>query len=173
MLNAPRYRPDVDGLRAIAVLAVVGYHAFPDLVPGGFVGVDVFFVVSGYLITGLILGSLERGRFSFAEFYARRVKRIFPALIAVLLSCGALGWFVLLPDEYRQLGKHVAAGAGFVSNFMLWREADYFDVLSDLKPLLHLWSLGIEEQFYIVWPILLYAFWRRRTAAPSPVRSAR
>ncbi|HUK05798.1 MAG TPA: acyltransferase family protein, partial [Burkholderiales bacterium] len=164
MLNAPRYRPDVDGLRAIAVLAVVGYHAFPDLVPGGFVGVDVFFVVSGYLITGLILGSLERGRFSFAEFYARRVKRIFPALIAVLLSCGALGWFVLLPDEYRQLGKHVAAGAGFVSNFMLWREADYFDVLSDLKPLLHLWSLGIEEQFYIAWPILLYAFWRRQTA---------
>ena len=162
MLNAPHYRPDVDGLRAIAVLTVVGYHAFPDLVPGGFIGVDIFFVISGFLISSLILGSLERGRFSFAEFYARRIKRIFPALLAVLLACGALGWFVLLPDEYRQLGKHVAAGAGFVSNFVLWKEADYFDVLSDLKPLLHLWSLGIEEQFYIVWPVLLYATWRRR-----------
>src|SRR5712691_6651922 len=107
------YRPDVDGLRAIAVLAVLGYHAFPSLLPGGFAGVDVFFVISGFLISGIILDDLRKDRFSLANFYWRRVRRIFPALILVLAACLALGWQLLLPDEYSELGKHVAAGAGF------------------------------------------------------------
>jgi peptidoglycan/LPS O-acetylase OafA/YrhL len=141
------YRPDVDGLRAVAVLAVLAFHAFPEALPGGFVGVDVFFVISGFLISGLILQGLQHGTFSFADFYWRRVRRIFPALVLVLAACLALGWLVLLPDEYSQLGKHVAAGAAFVSNIVLWREAGYFDVAAALKPLLHLWSLGVEEQF--------------------------
>ena len=152
------YRPDVDGLRALAVLAVLGYHAFPGALPGGFAGVDIFFVISGFLITGIILEDLQRGRFTFANFYWRRVRRIFPALILVLAACLALGWQLLLPDEYTQLGKHVAAGAGFVSNIALWREAGYFDSAAELKPLLHLWSLGVEEQYYLVWPLLLFLF---------------
>ena len=156
------YRPDVDGLRALAVLAVLGYHAFPGAVPGGFVGVDVFFVISGFLITGIILDELGRGRFTFTGFYWRRIRRIFPALILVLAACLALGWRVLLPDEFAQLGKHVAAGAAFVSNIALWRESGYFDAAAELKPLLHLWSLGIEEQFYIFWPLLLAWFVRKK-----------
>ena len=124
-LSHPKYRPDIDGLRAIAVLSVVAHHAFPGTVKGGFTGVDVFFVISGFLISTIILENLARGTFSFVEFYARRVRRIFPALILVLASSTAFGWFALFPDEYAQLGKHVAAGAGFVSNFVLWSEAGY------------------------------------------------
>jgi peptidoglycan/LPS O-acetylase OafA/YrhL len=155
MSAAHAYRPDVDGLRAIAVLAVLGYHAFPGVVPGGFAGVDVFFVISGFLITGIILDDLGRGRFTFANFYMRRIRRIFPALILVLAATLLIGWRVLLPDEFTQVGKHVAAGAGFVSNIALWMEAGYFDSAAELKPLLHLWSLGVEEQYYMVWPLLL------------------
>ncbi len=155
------YRPDVDGLRAVAVLAVLGYHAFPGAMPGGFAGVDVFFVISGFLITGIILDDLKAGRFTLAGFYWRRIRRIFPALILVLAAVLLLGWQVLLPDEFRALGKHVAAGAGFVSNIALWREAGYFDAAAELKPLLHLWSLGIEEQYYLLWPLALMLFFRR------------
>jgi peptidoglycan/LPS O-acetylase OafA/YrhL len=158
----PSYRPDVDGLRAIAVLAVVAFHAFPRAAPGGFAGVDVFFVISGFLISSIIFDDLKSGRFSFAGFYWRRVRRIFPALVLVLAACLALGWLLLLPDEYAALGKHVAAGAAFASNIALWREAGYFDTASDLKPLLHLWSLGVEEQYYLVWPMLLFLFRKRR-----------
>jgi peptidoglycan/LPS O-acetylase OafA/YrhL len=157
-----KYRPDIDGLRAIAVLSVLGYHGFPDVVQGGFIGVDVFFVISGFLISGILLGEIERGAFSLTRFYVRRILRIFPALITVLGACWAFGWFWLLGDEYARLGKHIAAGAGFVSNLVLWREAGYFDNTADTKPLLHLWSLGVEEQFYIIWPLLLYAIWRFR-----------
>ena len=149
------YRPDIDGLRAIAVASVVIFHAFPDWLPGGFVGVDIFFVISGFLISGIILGDLNNERFSFVDFYARRVRRIFPALIVVLAACLVLGWFVLLTVEYEFLGLHTVAGAGFVSNLLLWSEAGYFDVAASLKPLLHLWSLGVEEQFYLFWPLLL------------------
>lgn len=156
------YRPDVDGLRAVAVLAVVGYHAFPGAVRGGFVGVDVFFVISGYLITTLILADLRQGSFSLLEFYRRRVRRIFPALLLVMAAVGVFGWFALLPHEYALLGKHLAAGAGFVSNLALWSEAGYFDEVAETKLLLHLWSLAIEEQFYLVWPLLLAWAWRRR-----------
>ena len=161
-LSHPKYRPDIDGLRAVAVLAVVAFHAFPNWVRGGFIGVDVFFVISGYLISTIIFENLDKGTFSFAEFYARRIKRIFPALLLVLIACFAFGWFALLADEYKQLGKHIAAGAGFISNFTLWNEAGYFDNSADTKPLLHLWSLGIEEQFYIVWPLLLWFAWKRK-----------
>jgi peptidoglycan/LPS O-acetylase OafA/YrhL len=152
------YRSDIDGLRALAILPVVLFHAFPNLLPGGFIGVDIFFVISGYLITSILLKDIQEGKYSIKTFYARRVRRIFPALSLVLLFCLALGWVVLTAVEYRALGKHVAGGAGFIANFMFWREAGYFDAAGDTKPLLHLWSLGIEEQFYIVWPLLLYFF---------------
>ena len=156
------YRADIDGLRAIAILAVVGFHAFPGYLPGGFTGVDVFFVISGFLISGIIFEELQAGRFSYAGFYGRRVRRIFPALIVVLLACFTAGWFALANDEYKALGKHMAAGAAFVSNLALWSEAGYFDAAAETKPLLHLWSLGIEEQFYVFWPLLAGWAWRRR-----------
>jgi peptidoglycan/LPS O-acetylase OafA/YrhL len=161
-LTQPKYRADIDGLRAIAVLSVVGFHAFPKWVKGGFIGVDIFFVISGFLISTIIFANLERNRFSFVEFYSRRVKRIFPALLLVLIASFAFGWFALPPDEYKQLGKHIAAGAGFISNLVLWNESGYFDDAAETKPLLHLWSLGIEEQFYILWPFLLWLAWKRR-----------
>lgn len=156
----PHYRPDIDGLRALAILPVVGFHAFPGWIPGGFVGVDVFFVISGYLISAIIFKSLADNDFSFIEFYAHRIRRIFPALIVVMLTCFVFGWFALLPDEFKQLGKHMAGGAGFVQNFVLWREAGYFDADSELKPLMHLWSLAIEEQFYLVFPLACWLCWR-------------
>jgi peptidoglycan/LPS O-acetylase OafA/YrhL len=154
MANA--YRPDIDGLRAIAVAAVLAFHAFPDSFPGGFTGVDIFFVISGFLISGIILHELRADSFTFARFYARRIRRIFPALALVLAACLTFGWWSLSPYDYDQLGAHVAAGAGFVSNILLWRQSGYWDTDSALKPLLHLWSLGIEEQYYLVWPLLLF-----------------
>ena len=144
------------------MLAVIGFHAFPTWVRGGFVGVDIFFVISGYLISGILLGSLEKGTFSIGDFYARRVRRIFPALSLILIGTYLFGCLVLMKDELDTLGEHVGAGAGFISNLVLWNEAGYFDAQAEMKPLLHLWSLGIEEQFYIVWPPLLYATWRYR-----------
>ena len=150
-----RYRADIDGLRAVAVIFVIMYHFFPSLAPGGFVGVDIFFVISGYLITSIIIKDIDDDSFNIVGFYKRRIKRIFPALSIVLIFCLVVGWFVLFVDEYRQLGKHIMLGAGFLSNIMLYREGGYFDISSNLKPLLHLWSLGIEEQFYLLWPVLL------------------
>lgn len=158
----PKYRPDIDGLRAVAVLVVVAFHAFPELLKGGFIGVDVFFVISGYLISTIIFENLDNGSFSFAKFYGRRIRRIFPALLMVMATSFAIGWFFLLTDEFKQLGKHIAAGAAFVSNLVLWQEAGYFDNTADTKPLLHLWSLAVEEQFYIVWPLLLWVAWKYR-----------
>lgn len=155
-----KYRADIDGLRAFAVTSVLIFHAFPSLMPGGFVGVDVFFVISGFLISGIIFKELETSSFSFANFYARRVKRIFPALIAMLTASYAFGWFFLFNDDFRRLGSHIFRASLFLSNLILWREAGYFDNAAETKPLLHLWSLGIEEQFYIVWPVILWIFWR-------------
>jgi peptidoglycan/LPS O-acetylase OafA/YrhL len=155
------YRGDIDGLRALAVLSVVGYHAFPRALRGGFTGVDVFFVISGFLISGIIFEDLRRGRFSFLRFYARRFRRIFPALIVVLAACLVYGSLALAPDEFRELGKQAAAGAGFSSNILQWLQAGYFDERATTKPLLHLWSLGVEEQFYIAWPIMLVAAYHR------------
>jgi peptidoglycan/LPS O-acetylase OafA/YrhL len=159
--SIPAYRPDIDGLRAIAVISVVAYHLFPSAASGGFVGVDVFFVLSGYLISGIILRGLALNKFTYADFYIRRIKRIFPALVLILLFCLLAGQLLLFIDEYKQLGKYVAAGAGFFSNFLLLREGGYFDAAAELKPLLHLWSLGIEEQYYLVWPLFIGLFWRR------------
>lgn len=161
-LSHPKYRPDIDGLRAVAVLSVVAFHGFPAWMKGGFIGVDVFFVISGFLITTIIFENLDRGTFSFTEFYARRIRRIFPALALVLLMCLTIGWFLLLPEELNQLGSHIAAGAGFVSNLVLWGESGYFDNAAESKPLLHLWSLGIEEQFYIFWPFFLWLAWKKK-----------
>jgi peptidoglycan/LPS O-acetylase OafA/YrhL len=161
--NQLNYRADIDGLRAVAVLSVLAFHAFPTVLQSGFIGVDIFFVISGFLISSIILKSLIEGSFSFSDFYIRRIQRIFPALLLVLLCSFVVGWFVLLPLELKELGKHIAAGAGFSSNFILLSESGYFDNLSDSKPLLHLWSLGIEEQFYLVWPFVLYVAWKTKT----------
>ncbi len=159
------YRADVDGLRAVAILIVVAFHAFPDMFPGGFIGVDVFFVISGYLITSILQHEMQASRWSLVSFYARRILRIFPALILVLLACLFVGWHTLLAPEYMQLGKHLGLGTLFVSNIGLWWEAGYFDKVSESKPLLHLWSLAIEEQFYIVWPVVLWVVLRTRLSA--------
>ncbi|MBA2655498.1 MAG: acyltransferase [Tatlockia sp.] len=154
-LKALKYRPDVDGLRAIAILIVVIFHAFPKIMPGGFIGVDIFFVISGFLISTIIFSNLERDCFSLGDFYKRRIKRLFPALTLVLATSLVFGWFMLFPEEYTQLGKHTVASAGFFQNFNLLRETGYFDTLAETKPLLHFWSLAVEEQFYIFWPLLL------------------
>ncbi len=164
--SAPRavnisYRADIDGLRGVAVLAVIGFHAASQFVPGGFVGVDVFFVISGFLISTQLFQHLQAGTFSLRDFYARRIRRIFPALIVVLLACGAFGWYALVQDEFSALQKHLAASASFTNNIVLWREEGYFDAPSSRKPLLHLWSLGVEEQFYLIWPALVALCWKR------------
>ncbi|MBP0600763.1 acyltransferase [Herbaspirillum sp. LeCh32-8] len=163
------YRADIDGLRAIAILSVVAFHAFPSMLPGGFVGVDIFFVISGFLISSIIFRGLEKDKFSFGDFYVHRIRRIFPALIVVLTACFVFGWFSLLPEEYKQLGKHMAAGAGFIQNFVLWKESGYFDVESDMKPLLHLWSLSVEEQFYLLYPLLVWAIWRAKMSVRAMI----
>lgn len=155
------YRRDIDGLRAIAILAVIIFHASPRSLTGGFIGVDIFFVISGYLITTILLKDLNQRCFSVRDFYIRRANRIFPALILMLLAVFTIGWWSLLPDEYAELGKYMAAGAGFISNLALWKDLGYFDTASELKPLLHLWSLGIEEQFYFVWPLALWLGFRK------------
>ncbi|MES2481134.1 MAG: acyltransferase, partial [Pseudomonadota bacterium] len=146
----------------MAVLSVVVFHAFPGAIWGGFIGVDVFFVISGFLISTIIFENLAQGTFSFTTFYARRIKRIFPALLLVLAASLAFGWFALFSQEYQQLGRHIAAGAGFVANLVLRGEAGYFDNSAETKPMLHLWSLGVEEQFYIVWPLVVWLAWRLR-----------
>lgn len=159
---APAYRADVDGLRGVAVLAVVAFHAFPRSLPSGFTGVDVFFVISGFLISSIVRDGIDRGTFTFRGFYARRIARIFPALVTVLLATIVLGWAVMLSADFRRLGLHTAAGGAFLANVALWRDSGYFGGAADLKPLLHLWSLGVEEQFYLVWPpLLLLVTWRR------------
>lgn len=168
MMKAPiqhglAYRPDIDGLRAFAILSVLIFHAFPSELPGGFIGVDVFFVISGYLISGIMFRELSQQRFSFADFYARRVKRIFPALVLVLGSTFAAGWWLLFNDEFKQLGNHLLRAPLFLSNFVLLKESGYFDNAAETKPLLHLWSLAIEEQFYLLWPLVVWGLWRIRS----------
>ncbi|MEC4747070.1 acyltransferase family protein [Methylomicrobium sp. Wu6] len=148
-----KYRPEIDGLRALAIILVFLSH-YVNL-HGGFVGVDVFFVISGYLITSIIANQHQKSQFKISDFYKRRIKRIFPALITVLLSCFLFGWFSLLSSEYQNLALHISSGSIFLSNFLLLSEVGYFDVSSEFKPLLHLWSLSIEEQFYIIWPAVI------------------
>src|SRR5882757_3400959 len=157
-----RYRPDIDGLRAIAVMLVMAFHAFPEAMPGGFIGVDIFFVISGFLITGIIMRQLDQQRFSLVAFYNRRIRRIFPALIIVLFVTLVLGWLWMLPAAYAQLSADVFASAAFFSNIALLLQSGYFDIESGRKPLLHIWSLGIEEQFYLFWPLILMLVVRLR-----------
>ena len=159
-----KYRPDIDGLRAIAVLAVVLYHYGIGGLSGGFVGVDVFFVISGFLITGIIHKEMQQGRFTLAGFYERRARRIFPALFAMLLATLVAGWWLLLPSDLANLGQASVATILFVSNVLYMLRSGYFDSSSDFNPLLHTWSLGVEEQFYIGLPILMMLvarFWSR------------
>lgn len=153
--SAGSYRPDIDGLRAVAILLVVVFHAFPTALPGGFIGVDIFFVISGFLITRYLEAAMTQQRFRFLWFYHRRIVRLFPALILVLVSCFAFGFLVLLDDEIERVGRHVFASVALIQNFMLIAEDGYFDTASRLKPLLHLWSLSVEEQFYLLWPLVL------------------
>jgi peptidoglycan/LPS O-acetylase OafA/YrhL len=160
MLVHPKYRPDIDGLRAIAVLLVVGYHAFPGWVKGGFIGVDIFFVISGYLITTIIIGGFNASKFTYLEFYAKRVARIFPALVVVLVFSIVVGWNLFLAADYQTFGKHIVAASTFSSNVLLWSESGYFDADANRKPLLHLWSLAVEEQFYLLWPIIIGVFYK-------------
>ncbi len=155
------YRPDIDGLRAVAVMAVVFYHFGFWQVPGGFVGVDVFFVISGFLITGLIHREMQQGRFTIAHFYERRVRRIFPALFVMLAAATVAAGLLLFPVDFESYARSLAATAIFASNFEFWREAGYFDVASAQKPLLHLWSIAVEEQFYLLFPALLLAIGTR------------
>ncbi len=162
--SLPAYRADVDGLRGLAVLAVVVYHAFPGWLPGGFIGVDCFFVISGYLITRDICARSGQHGFSIAGFYRRRVHRLFPALLPVLLACMLIGELMLFQSEQQVLLSDTVASAAFVQNMWLWHNAGYFDTLAALRPLLHLWSLAVEEQFYLLWPWLLMLFLPLRSA---------
>lgn len=167
--KTPTYRPDIDGLRAIAVLSVLFFHADIGF-PGGFVGVDVFFVISGYLITGLILNDLNGGRFSLRGFWERRVRRILPALTLVVIASLVAGWFLFLPPDLKALGRSVFAQAALASNLNFWLEAGYFDQAAEFKPLLHTWSLAVEEQFYLLFPLLLVALHRlSRTSIPRVI----
>ena len=158
-----KYRKDIDGLRAVAVLAVVLFHAKVPGFAGGFVGVDVFFVISGYLITGLIADDCRQGRFTFATFYFRRIRRIVPALLCVYVACTLAAALLMLPSDMAEFARSLVSSAAFVSNHFFYHLAGYFGGQSDLKPLLHTWSLSIEEQFYLVWPLLflVVARWRR------------
>lgn len=155
MLKSLEYRPDIDGLRAIAVLAVLFYHATPTALPGGFLGVDIFFVISGFLITKIIIREYSSGVFSVSNFYIRRINRLFPALILVIVCALGFGSLTLFAKEYEHLGRHAVSAILFILNFRLINESGYFDVASHAKPLLHLWSLSIEEQFYLIWPLLI------------------
>lgn len=150
-----KYRADIDGLRAFAIIPVVLYHAGISLFSGGFVGVDIFFVISGYLITTIILNDIDKGKFSIQQFYFRRIKRIFPALYFFLAVTTLLCWFLYLPKDFEAYGKSVYYTVIFVSNIFFKRQSGYFDTESELKPLLHTWSLSVEEQFYIFYPIIL------------------
>lgn len=162
-----KYRADIDGLRTVAVVPVVLFHAGLARMSGGFVGVDVFFVISGFLITKLILLDIDGGGFSVVDFYERRIRRIFPALIAVLLFCLVAGYMISSPQEYVRLGRSIVPVTLFFSNFFFWKSTNYFDPSADANPLLHTWSLSVEEQFYIFYPLLLILLhrwrWRVRT----------
>lgn len=168
----PAYRSDLEGLRGVAVLLVFAVHSLPQGLGGGFIGVDVFFVLSGFLISSITLAELDQGRFSMTGFYARRLRRLAPALLVVLLACLLFAALFAYPKDAREIGKHVLAGTAFVSNLALWREGGYFDTGAGMKPLLHLWSLGIEEQFYLLWPLAAMGLFRLRGRAIMWVAAA-
>ncbi|MGB0846297.1 MAG: acyltransferase family protein [Thiolinea sp.] len=155
-----QYRKEIDGLRAIAVVPVILFHAGVTGFSGGFVGVDIFFVISGYLITSIISNELANGTFTIAGFYERRARRILPALFFVMLACLPFAWWLLLPHELVAFGRSIIAVVVFASNILFWQESDYFAADSELIPLLHTWSLAVEEQYYVLFPLLLMICWK-------------
>ena len=154
------YRPEIDGLRALAVIPVILFHAGFDLFSGGFVGVDVFFVISGYLITTILIEDIENKRFSIVNFYERRARRILPALFFVMLVCIPFAWLWMLPSQMKDFAQSLVAVSLFASNILFWQESGYFDAAAEEKPLLHTWSLAVEEQYYLLFPIFLILAWR-------------
>ncbi|MBN9261958.1 MAG: acyltransferase, partial [Hyphomicrobium sp.] len=158
------YRPELDGLRAVAVVSVILFHLGLPYTPGGFVGVDVFFVLSGYLITRQIAWELREGRFSLLDFYDRRIRRLFPALFVMLFVSTIIALFVLLPRDLDGFGESLVAAATSISNFYFWSESGYFAPAAETIPLLHTWSLAVEEQFYLLFPLMLMLVWRWRQA---------
>ena len=167
-----RYRAEVDGLRAVAVLAVVFFHAGFEIFRGGFVGVDVFFVISGFLIASIIAGELDKGTFSLLRFYERRARRILPALFFITAACIPLAWLWLAPRHMEGFAESIIAVATFWSNFLFWNQSGYFDTANELKPLIHTWSLAVEEQYYILFPLCLMLLWRLSTRKIVMVLSA-
>lgn len=163
------YRSEIDGLRSVAVIPVILFHAGVPGFGGGYVGVDVFFVISGFLITTILLMDLEQENFSLARFYERRARRILPALTVVILGCLPFAWMWMLPGEFVAFGKSVISASLFVSNIFFWTESGYFEAAGELKPLLHTWSLSVEEQYYLIFPVLLSVFWKFGRRAIIPV----
>ena len=159
---AMEYRREIDGLRALAVIPVILFHAGFTAFSGGFVGVDVFFVISGYLITSIILAELEQGTFTVVNSYERRARRILPALFVVMVACLPFAWFWLRPGDTKDFSQSIAAVSLFSSNILFWTESGYFDAAAELKPLLHTWSLAVEEQYYVLFPLFLMALWAFR-----------
>ena len=155
-----KYRADIDGLRALAVVPVVLFHAGFEAFAGGFVGVDVFFVVSGYLITSILIEDIENNRFSLVNFYDRRARRLLPMLFFVMLACIPFAWFWMLPIQMRDFSESLIAVSLFVSNIYFWQESGYFAIAAEETPLLHTWSLAVEEQYYLFFPVFLFALWR-------------
>lgn len=155
-----RYRTEIDGLRALAVLPVIFFHGGFETFTGGFVGVDIFFVISGYLITSIILFEIKSDQFQIINFYERRARRIIPALFVVMLTCLPFSWFILMPEDLEAFSKSLIAVSLFSSNFLFWHTSGYFDIAAELNPLLHTWSLAVEEQYYILFPIFLLLAWQ-------------
>lgn len=154
-----KFRREIDGLRTVAVALVIAFHAGFSAFSGGFIGVDIFFVISGYLITSIIWTQLSQVKFSFWHFYIRRIRRVLPALFFVVASTLPFAWILLLPHELDSFSKSVIATILFVSNIFFWNEVGYFDITADLKPLLHTWSLSVEEQFYLIYPLIISLVW--------------
>jgi peptidoglycan/LPS O-acetylase OafA/YrhL len=159
-MSLSKYRSDIDGLRAIAVISVMLYHAGISTFGGGFIGVDIFFVISGYLITFILIDEIENNKFKITTFYERRIRRIIPALLFMMIVSSAVFYFILLPDDLENFGQSIVATLAFSNNILLWMTSGYFESSIDLKPLAHTWSLGVEEQFYIITPIFLIVFYR-------------
>lgn len=151
------YQPDVDGLRTVAVMLVLLFHVGFSSISGGFVGVDIFFVISGYLITGILISGIEKGTYKYSTFIASRISRLYPTLLFILAMCLLLGFLIFTPNDYKELGISSLFSALSISNFHFMLGAGYFDTSSEVNPLLHTWSLSVEQQFYLIWPVVLFA----------------
>ena len=154
------YRPEIDGMRAVAVVPVILFHAGVGIFSGGFIGVDIFFVISGYLITSILISELSAQEYSILKFYERRARRILPALLFIFISVTPFAWFWLMPSDLEEYFESLMAATIFLSNFYFWDQSGYFDSSAELKPLLHTWSLAVEEQYYIIFPLILSFIWR-------------